>query len=138
MEKQFGVLLAQFRRHKKSVEKEAGVSHLIEEGKARDIESIILLEMQKQRAGLFRLQDSALAMLTIAAEENRIRLLSLLSAVQWEKQHLKILRLRSPNTGDWLFRTDVFKEWMMETTSCCVHCHGIRESFVLLLLYCER
>lgn len=52
MEKQFGILMAQFRQHRKSVEKEAGISNLIEEGNARDMEFNILCQLEKQRHGM--------------------------------------------------------------------------------------
>ena len=52
--KQFGISITEFHRHKKAVEKEAGISHLLEAGKARDVESEILSQIEKRQAGSTR------------------------------------------------------------------------------------
>ena len=51
VDKQFGILMTRFRRHRKEVEKEAGLSNLLEEGSARDIESRVLLKLEQQANG---------------------------------------------------------------------------------------
>lgn len=51
VDKDFGTLMTRFRQHRKNVEKEAGLSNMLEEGKARDVESNIFLQLEKQRNG---------------------------------------------------------------------------------------
>ena len=53
VDKQFGILMTRFYRHRKAVEKEAGISNLLEEAKVRDIESSILLQLEKQKDGMY-------------------------------------------------------------------------------------
>ena len=51
VDKRFQVLLARFQHHRKSVEKEAEASHLLEEGKARDSVNDLSSQVQKQNTG---------------------------------------------------------------------------------------
>ncbi|KAL8821118.1 MAG: hypothetical protein Q9191_007378 [Dirinaria sp. TL-2023a] len=51
VDKEFGTFMARFQQHRKAVEKQAGISNLLEEGKAREIESSILLQLEKQKKG---------------------------------------------------------------------------------------
>ncbi len=39
----------------------------------------------------------------LEAEEDRIKLLSMLSSIRWEKQHSKILQARQQDTATWIF-----------------------------------
>ena len=51
MEQQFGTLMKDFRRHRKSVEKEAELAHLLEAEKARAVERANIKRQDKQKAG---------------------------------------------------------------------------------------
>ena len=126
VDKQFGQSLAAFRQHRKSVDKEAETSHLIEEGKARDVESEILSLIQKQQTGPIATGYYAIYA-DITTEENRIRLLSMLSNIRWERHHAKALRAKHPRAGTWIFDSDSFKQWHQESKSCSLYVHGTRK-----------
>lgn len=51
VEQQFGTLMKDFRRHRKSVEKEAELAHLVEAEKARAIDRANLQQQEKQNSG---------------------------------------------------------------------------------------
>lgn len=51
VEQQFGTLMKDFRRHRKSVEKEAELSHLLEAERARAVERANIIQQEKQESG---------------------------------------------------------------------------------------
>lgn len=69
----------------------------------------------------------------LEAEEDRIKLLSMLSSIRWEKQHSKILQARQQDTATWIFDLDAFKRWKAESQSCNLYSHGIRKSLIFTL-----
>ena len=70
-------------------------------------------------------------LLTFAAEAERIRLLSLLSSIQWKQQHQRILDMKYPGTGTWILTKDIFEQWK-QAIGPHVHqplwCYGIRKT----------
>ena len=52
-EKQFGERIRSFREHKKNIEREAGLSHMIEEAEARNAANENFMQLQKEKEGLF-------------------------------------------------------------------------------------
>ena len=57
-----------------------------------------------------------------------MRLLSLLSSVQWDQQHRRILDMRYAGTGAWVLTKDVFEQWKSGTDQYgCLWCYGIRK-----------
>jgi hypothetical protein len=51
-DRQFGKLILDFDRHRKNVEKEAGLSHLIEAEDARAVQRANQLQLEKEREGI--------------------------------------------------------------------------------------
>ena len=51
VEQQFETLMRDFRRHRKSVEKEAELAHLLEAKNARAVERENLAQQEKQKSG---------------------------------------------------------------------------------------
>ncbi|KAL9118913.1 MAG: hypothetical protein Q9187_004535 [Circinaria calcarea] len=51
---QFGKVMDNFREHRKNVEKEAGIAHMIEAKEARDLEVWNRAQLEKERKGLLR------------------------------------------------------------------------------------
>lgn len=99
VEQQYGSLLKDFRRHRKSVEKEAELVHLVEAEKARAVGRAEQQQQDIQNSGTEYCLRISHVLLTFLAELERRRLLSLLSSIQWEQQHSRILDLRHPGTG---------------------------------------
>lgn len=111
VEQQFETLMKDFQRHRKSVEKEAELAHLVEADKAR---AVVRAKQQQQEK-----QNS---------ESERRRLLSMLSSNQWKQQHSRIFNLRYPGTGTWILTNRIFDQWKMATGTHqqrCLWCYGI-------------
>lgn len=131
VEQQYGSLLKDFRRHRKSVEKEAELAHLVEAEKARAVGRAEQQQQDKQNSGTQYCLCVSYVLLTFPAEIERRRLLSLLSSIQWEQQHSRILDLRHPGTGTWILTKDIFERWTSAIGTHqqpCLWCYGIRKS----------
>ena len=100
--------MSEFRRHQKEVEKQVGLSHMIESARAREIE----------------LANRALQERNAKVDRQR-RLMSRLSKVDYEAKHKKLLKLRHQHTGTWLLREDCFSNWANDPQSDCFLCFGI-------------
>ena len=107
-DQQFGKTIEDFRKHLKMVNKEAGLSHMVEAHDARAVEQLNRMQIQKQRK-----------------EDERLRLLSTLSPTKPEKTHHRLQRLRHPQTGTWLTDSDEFRKWKSSPESYCLCCDGI-------------
>ncbi|CAD6575359.1 MAG: hypothetical protein ASARMPREDX12_007236 [Alectoria sarmentosa] len=107
-ELQFGERLRAFRQHQKNVEKEAGLANMIE---AADHRAMVLAD-QKQLEKRQR-------------EENRLRIIVMLQAVDYEAKHRKLQNLRHAGTGEWLFRQAEYVEWKTSNKSAFLCCRGI-------------
>ena len=131
IEQQHGTLLKEFGRHRKSVEKDAELAHFLEAEKARAVGREHMNQQDKQKSGTeyhFRVNHISL---TFVAETERIRLLSLLSSVQWKQQHRRILDMKYPGTGTWILSKDVFEQWRQAKGTHeqqPLWCYGIRKS----------
>ncbi|KAF2801958.1 uncharacterized protein BDZ99DRAFT_429162, partial [Mytilinidion resinicola] len=107
--KRFDVYLYQFRMHQKEVEREAGVSHMIESKQEREIE-------QANR----ELQERNMK------AERRRRVLARLSAGEYQVNHYKTRGVRIDGTGDWVLNDPLFSAWLQDTgSSGCFCCFGI-------------
>jgi hypothetical protein len=100
--------LDQFTRHQKLVEKEAGLSHMIEAKNARE------LAEANQVAQVKSMRDT-----------RRRQLLSALSALDYAAQHRRLRHLRHTGTCNWLLKDTGFKAWLHAQTSSCFSCYGI-------------
>lgn len=65
-------------------------------------------------------------------EDNRLRVLAMLNAVDYEAKHRKLQNLRHAGTGEWLFRHAVYVEWKTAGSSALLCCNGIRKYHSLL------
>ncbi|KAH0538694.1 hypothetical protein FGG08_004711 [Glutinoglossum americanum] len=106
---EFEETLNRFRNHIKNVEKEAGISNLIEASTERALVQADRAENERRRK--------------IAAK--RDLLLSQLSSLRYVDKHIKERKRRHPGTGSWLTQTDEFKKWMTGDRSACLWCYGI-------------
>lgn len=59
-------------------------------------------------------------------EDNRIRILAMLNAVDYEAKHTKLKKLRHPRTSEWIFRQALYEDWKMSGNSAILCCRGIR------------
>ena len=88
-------------------------------------------QQDKQKSGTdycFRVDHISL---TFVAEAERIRLLSLLSSIQWKQQHHRILDMKYPGTGTWILTKDVFEQWKQAIGAHGqqpLWCYGIRKT----------
>lgn len=57
-DRQFGQRMDEFRIHRKNVDKEAGLSHMVEAADARAVDTINRLQIKKEREGMFFLQSN--------------------------------------------------------------------------------
>ncbi|PVH79019.1 hypothetical protein DL98DRAFT_421132 [Cadophora sp. DSE1049] len=101
LDRQFDEAVECFRQHKKNVDEEARVCHMIEAAEKRDAELILF-----------------------AAERKR-RLLSRLSTVGFEYKHQKLKALRYEGTGTWLIEDKKYEQWKSSAQSAVLCCHGI-------------
>ena len=113
------------------MEKDAELAHFLEAEKARAVEREHMNQQDRQRSGIdyhFRVNNISL---TFVAETERIRLLSLLSSIQWKQQHHRILDMKYPGTGTWILGKDVFEQWRQAKGTHeqqPLWCYGIRKS----------
>ena len=107
-ERQFGQQLAAFREHRKSIEKEAGISHMIEAADTR-----ALIRANQLQLGEQRMLDS------------HERLLSNIPSVDHEAKQSKLRKLRYDGTGEWLLENCMYQGWEQGIDSSYLCCHGI-------------
>lgn len=107
-ERQFGQYIEGFRQHRKNVEKEAGLSHMIEAADSR----ALVVANQKQ---IDRQEKEDIHRKTLAA----------IPSVDTKAKHLKLQGIRYPGTGMWLFQDPLFVNWRRRDTSSYLCCHGI-------------
>lgn len=62
-------------------------------------------------------------------EDNRLRIVAMLNAVDYEAKHRKLQNLRHAGTGKWLFRQAVYVEWKTSGNSALLCCNGIRRYY---------
>ena len=93
------------------MEKDTELAHFLEAEKARAVGRVYMNQQDKQQSGkdlCFRVGQISLM---LVAEAERIRLLSLLSSIQWKQQHHRILDMKYPGTGTWILSKEVFYHW---------------------------
>ncbi|KAI9871159.1 MAG: hypothetical protein M1830_003253, partial [Pleopsidium flavum] len=106
--KGFEGTLDKFRNHVKNIEKEAGVSNMLEASDEQALARANRAEMERKRK-----------------VEERDLMLSQLSSIRYADKHLRERKRRHPGTGTWLTKTLEFKEWKMRDRSACLWCYGI-------------
>jgi DNA replication protein DnaC len=100
--------MIKFRSHCKRVEKQAGLAHMIESARSREIQLA-------NRA--LQLRNSKL--------EKRHRTLAAISTVNYSAMHSKLSALRHPGTNKRIQETTQFVAWNASQTSDCLGCYGI-------------
>ncbi|KAI9769861.1 MAG: hypothetical protein M1839_003580 [Geoglossum umbratile] len=105
---EFEETLNEFRNHIKNIEKEAGVSNLIEASTERALARADRVQSGRRKKIL-----------------ERDLLLSQLSSLRYVDKHMKQRKRCHPGTGSWLTQTDEFKEWVTGNRSACLWCCGI-------------
>jgi hypothetical protein len=103
-DKQFDGAIDRFRQHRKNVENEAIICHMIEAAEQRD------------------------ALLVLQAAERRRNLLTRLSKVDYKYRHGKLKEARHEGTGVWFTSCPEYEEWQTVSTSSVLCCYGIRKS----------
>lgn len=107
-DQQFGGLIDEFHARRKAIEKEAGLSHMIEAGDARSIQQWNTLQLEKERK-----------------ERDRVRLLSHISSIKYQEEHRRMLRMPHLQSGKWLFESKPFTDWVESPESGVLCCFGI-------------
>ncbi|RDW62396.1 hypothetical protein BP6252_11829 [Coleophoma cylindrospora] len=100
--------IVRFRNHRKKVEKEAELCHMIEEKEARD------LVLRNTEAAKARERES-----------RQKRLISQISTIDYQYKHRRMQKVRHPGTGAWFITLPAFKEWLDSNSSSVLCCHGI-------------
>ncbi|KAJ8107450.1 hypothetical protein OPT61_g8857 [Boeremia exigua] len=88
--------------------KKAGLAHMIESARTRDIE----------------VQTRALQIRS-AKFEKRNRILASLPAVDYLSKQAALSNIKHPETCKWLLGTSIFQTWHTKDSSTCVTCYGI-------------
>lgn len=117
--KDFEDRLNDFRSHVKIVEKQAGISNMIEASEER-----ALIRFEKEGESSWSRNKGHAAKVPLVDKRNR--LLSQLSSMSCVNKHLKEHEKRHKGTGSWLTKTVEFAEWVSRTRSDCLWCYGIR------------
>jgi Cdc6-like AAA superfamily ATPase len=100
--------MIKFRSHCKRVEKQAGLAHMIESARSREIQLA-------NRA--LQLRNSKL--------EKRHQTLAAIPAVNYSAMHSKLSALRHPGTNTRIQETTQFVAWNASQNSDCFCCYGI-------------
>ncbi|KAH6684268.1 hypothetical protein B0J14DRAFT_572528 [Halenospora varia] len=100
--------ISRFREHRKTVEKEAEVCHMLEQKEARDLV----------------LRNEALAKAR-EREARRSHLVSQVSNIDYQYKHRRMRKNRHPNTGGWFVASSEFKNWLSCESSSMLSCYGI-------------
>lgn len=106
--REFDTYMSGFRIHSKRVEKEAGLAHMIEFARMRDIAT----------------QNRALQ-LRNAKYEKRNRILASLPAIDYISKQSKLANSKHPGTCEWLRGTPELESWYAQSSSNCICCYGI-------------
>ena len=107
-ERQFGQQIEDFRVHLKNVEKEAGLSHMIEAANSRAV--VLANNKQLKKA---------------KKESHHRRIIAAIPSVNIELKHKKLQTLRYHETGAWILEYGTFQEWRNSLQSSKLCCHGI-------------
>lgn len=107
-ERQFGQYLEGFRQHTENVEKEAGLSHIVEAAYSRDLVLANQMQLDQQKK-----------------EDVLRKTLAAIPSVDTEAKHMKLQGLRYHGTGMWLFQDHVYLDWQRADTSSFLCCQGI-------------
>ncbi len=126
-ERQFGGQIERFRQHRKNVEKEAGLAHMIEAADSRAVVLRNQMQLETNRQGQYIYYFGTIYGLLIVAVNERLRLLEALSTVDYAAKHQKVQRARYEGTGGWLLKHETYRIWKDSNDSACLRCSGIRK-----------
>ena len=125
-DRQFGQRMDEFRIHRKNVDKEAGLSHMVEAADARAIDRINRLQVNKERDGLYSLDPFPTNSTLNGLDSERRRILAMLSSLKYDEKQRRCQRVRYEDTGQWLIENKVFQDWRTLDESSALCCYGIR------------
>ena len=126
-ERQFDGQIERFRQHRKNVEKEAGLAHMIEAADSRAVVLHNQMQLEVDRRGQCLNLLSRTYGVLICAVNERLRLLEALSTVDYAAKHQKVQRARYEGTGGWLLEHEAYRTWKKDNSSACLRCSGIRK-----------
>ncbi|KAF1850123.1 uncharacterized protein K460DRAFT_269511 [Cucurbitaria berberidis CBS 394.84] len=106
--KEFEEYMAAFRKHRKTVEKEITLAHMIESARRG--------EMERANRAL-QVKNTKIA--------KRHRILSTLPAINYVNKHSQRVELRHSGTTAWLQATPQYGSWFSSLASACFYCYGI-------------
>jgi hypothetical protein len=104
---EFDTFMLDFHKHHKRVEKEAGLAHLIESARRRDIE--------KANQALQKRNEKV---------KKKHSLISSLQTVDYQAKHRTISDLRHPGTNTWPQHHHQYVSWLQGQESDCLCCYG--------------
>ncbi|KAL8818330.1 MAG: hypothetical protein Q9223_003017 [Gallowayella weberi] len=107
-ERQFGQQIEDFRIHVKTVQKEAGLSHMIEASDSRAVVLKNQRELEKARN-----------------EDAHRRIIAAVPSVDNVAMHKKLQGLRHEGTGTWILRDGLYHEWYHGPRASTICCTGI-------------
>ncbi|KAF2279072.1 uncharacterized protein EI97DRAFT_484903 [Westerdykella ornata] len=105
---EFDKYMSDFRKHRKHVEKEASLAHMIESARRREIE--LANHALQKRNGMVN---------------KRHRYMSLLQVVDYQSKQKTLANLRFQGTNTWLQASTPYMEWLNSPISTCLCCYGI-------------
>ena len=106
--REFEVYIAKFRKHCKHVEKEAGLAHMIESARMREVQ-LANRDLEVRNGKLRR----------------RHCILAALLATDYRSMHSKLSALRHPDTNTWIYATPEYIPWYTSQKPDCLCCYGI-------------
>ena len=59
-------------------------------------------------------------------EDNRLRIIAMFNAIDYETKHRRLQSLRHAGTGEWLYSQAEYIDWGIPGKSAFLGCHGIR------------
>ena len=121
----FNKTLDSFKEHRKQVEKESSIAHMIEDKRAQELAHDARLKAEREKKGNQRIIIMIAGL--ISSEIERLKLLAMLSTINYKQRQRRLHQLRHPGTCDWLLKLPEYQRWRASTSSTCLHCHGIRK-----------
>ena len=126
-EQQFGEQIERFRKHRKNVEKQAGLAHMVEAADSRAVVLHNQMQLEADRQCQYICHISRKYRVLMISVNERLRLLEALSTVDYVAKHQKVQRVRYDGTGEWLLENETYRAWKEDNKSACLRCSGIRK-----------
>ena len=125
----FSQILISFEENRKSVKREAEISHMIEAQRAQELARDTILKAELEKKGQISQKMKSLYGSDYLAESERRSILAMLSTIKYRQRQRRLHNLRHPGTCEWLLKHRKYREWRASDKSSCLHCTGIRKIF---------